>query len=323
MNTCAKNVRSLGFTLVELLVVIAIMGMLVGLTIPAVNSARESARQMQCQNNLKQLSTATLTYNAAQRFLPYSRQEFRDVKGNAFGTTWVISLLPHLEESVQVSAWEQVERDELICKRISILTCPTHPTKLKDTSIPAPLAYAANSGYYSGNGVLVEITNNIPPADLGAFVSAYSGKTSNFVKNLRNSVDRFAALDGASYTLLFGENIQAFQWGSTTRSGNTNLAEAFYPWAILWGKVYNFGTEVPKPSEGYAAEASLTTTRPSSYHPGGTGANVVFADGHTAYLVGIDRLVYSQIMAPNDKKAAIFYGDEMKETMLDTSVLGR
>src|SRR5436309_9283227 len=81
----------LGFTLVELLVVIAIIGMLVALLLPAVQFARESARRMQCGNNLKQFGLALHNYEGTFKMLPST-----DVP-NGFSVH--ARLLPHMEQS--------------------------------------------------------------------------------------------------------------------------------------------------------------------------------------------------------------------------------
>ncbi len=73
MRSECKHRRSRAFTLVELLVVIAIIGILVLLLLPAVNAAREAARNTQCKNNIRQLALAVVSYEGAHRRFPVSQ----------------------------------------------------------------------------------------------------------------------------------------------------------------------------------------------------------------------------------------------------------
>ena len=88
-------------SLVELLVVITIIGILIALLLPAIQSSRESARRIQCQNNMKQLGQSCLAYHDAIGAFPAAMQFPPSVTDPSttyqWGPNWIISILPFCE----------------------------------------------------------------------------------------------------------------------------------------------------------------------------------------------------------------------------------
>lgn len=125
-----------GFTLVELLVVITIIGILIALLLPAVQAAREAARQMQCSNNLKQIGLAVHNYHSA----------YEQVPGDYFVSTFV-SILPYVEQEAQYAPI--MANGPSAAQPVAMYLCPTRRT----TQMGAKTDYAGvyDSTFWVGN----------------------------------------------------------------------------------------------------------------------------------------------------------------------------
>lgn len=104
-----------GFTLIELLVVIAIIGVLIAILLPAVQAARAAARKSQCLNNLKQIALAVHSFHDTNRKFPPARLILNSNRSqnSSNGTdtgldepTWLIHILPHIEQTALFSKWD-------------------------------------------------------------------------------------------------------------------------------------------------------------------------------------------------------------------------
>lgn len=103
MNVRQRIVRHRGFTLVELLVVIAIIGILVALLLPAVNSAREAARNAQCKNNIRQIALSFHSIASTTKAFPVGGRSKTTISYPCPGGwncdfTWLPYTGAHLEE---------------------------------------------------------------------------------------------------------------------------------------------------------------------------------------------------------------------------------
>ena len=265
------TLRSAGFTLVELLVVIAIIGTLVALLLPAVQRARETARQTQCMNNLKQIGLALVAFDTSKQRLPGYAQLVKRandtwVRGivnaddrievenavdnaapfsppnNAWDVSWAAMILPNMDRQ---DIWDQLVNPNvadsvnppdnqgiLEIRPIEAYVCPSD-TDAKSNVNLAALSYIANTGAWDRDtgGDFLFPPNMGDTTDNGLFQNQAA-----YVRDNRTppQMQIGKIRDGASTTIMVSEN-------DNKNYEPTAAGQPYFTW--LGGDGVAFGTE--------------------------------------------------------------------------------
>jgi prepilin-type N-terminal cleavage/methylation domain-containing protein len=277
------------FTLVELLVVIAIIGILVALLLPAVQSARESARRTQCANQLKQVGLALHNFEGSFKALPPggvdggtttdAHRQFKIALNTSH--SWTPFVLPFMEGNnlagnydFQVS-YSHANNQSVRETFVPTFLCPSNPER-KNRCVPSAGVECAPTDYAPDNAV------NTPLFGLG-LIDAETN--SNPIGVLRvNEMCRFANItDGLSNTLLIGEC--AGRPGQYRARGKklSSSAQSDGGWADRNNEYILHGFTADGNSDPGPCPINCTNNNELySFHPG--GAMVLLGDASVPFL---------------------------------------
>ncbi len=295
-----------GFTLVELLVVVAIIGVLIGLLLPAVQAARESARRMSCQNNLKQIGLGMHNFSTAfkERFPP-GRVQY----GSSKTISWSTFFMDFLEQSELTATWEDLTASQranpapdsrLYVKanftdvinqnatktKVSVYLCPSasdeHRTRKNDLITEAGQYSGMACIDYFGNGGITPNDSDFKLPDGLTNYPSYNGtllaySAADAPSTITKGIQYREVTDGLSKTILVFEASGAGVDGSAA----TGVWAAGFNCNYVGHTTGSVPVINPKDYADRVWEGSPNTPM-FSQHPG--GVNVLMCDGSVHFL---------------------------------------